>query len=159
MEHFNYKTGNILEYAGRLNHLYRKWGVIKKVEKIQEHDTFILSIYNHGTAEEIRAYADEVSPVMTAAKHLEAYGFVFNDQTRAYRNGAMYIIRPILTHGEGITTSFFDDKGWMYVNQPLTLPLTDDQIRERLTPITFLHALQNYFNDALNVHVNPAALL
>jgi hypothetical protein len=139
------KEGNLVQYVGRVQGYYNKVGQVKSIDKTHDDtDSFLLKIVDYKKQEhEIRAYQNEVWPVTLNVGHLDKLGFIKENETNVFTLETLVLIRPFFIYHTENGSSYID-KGFVVVEKNLKLPLKEDEVDANTTPVTSLHALQNY---------------
>lgn len=141
------KKGNLLRYMGRLGKYYDRNGIVTSIDPTKDgKDSFEMLIEDwQKKSEHIRAYEEEVWPITLDVRHLEKIGFVKDKDHNIFRKDGLIVFRPIFVkyHEDHVE---YTDKGFVVLNKPMTLPLSEEMVDSSTTRVTSLHTFQNYLS-------------
>ncbi len=148
MKYNEIRNGNLLRYMGHSGKYYNRIGIVESIDPTRDgKDSFELLVNDwQNKTEQIRAYQEEVWPITLDVSHLEILGFVKDKEHNIFRKDGLIIFRPIFI-------KFFEDhheyidKGFVVVNKPMSLPISEDLVESSTTSVTSLHTFQNYLNE------------
>lgn len=148
------KTGNLLQYVGRLGEFYSRNALVISIDADRnENNSFLLKLKNwKGEEREIRAYQQEVWPITVEPAHLEKLGFG-KDHRNVFTLEDIVLVRPIFIKGE-LNTLHYIDKGFVVMEKNLELPLKEEAVDASTTAVTSLHTLQNYLQGKIIKQIN-----
>ena len=138
-------VGNLLRYMGRLGKYNDRLGIVTSIDPtINRENSFELLVKDwQKNSEEIRAYEGEVWPVTLDVFHLEKIGFAKDKDFNIFRRNGLIVFRPIF-YKYLEDSMHYIDKGFVVLNKPMDLPLTEEMVDSSSTPVTNLHTFQNY---------------
>ena len=141
------RKGNLLRYMGKLGNYYDRIAEVLSIDPTKTgENAFGLKVQDwKKIPTEIRADQTEVWPITLDVSHLEKLGFLKDKDHNIFRLNGLIVFRPIFLYYHSDHAQYVD-KGFVVLNKPMNLPLTEEMVESSTTPVTSLHTFQNYLN-------------